>query len=276
MSIFEIIRKLTDQFTPYSSSPRLDAELLVGSVINQSRAQLFAYPDTVLTAAQEKQIELYTKCHIAGEPIAYLLGHQEFWSLELIVNSDVLIPRPETECLVEWVLDNMPDEKEMRIADLGTGSGAIAIALASERKNWMIDAVDNSEKALAVAKENAIRHAAHKVQFFKGEWCNALPHNAYQVIVSNPPYVANGDPHLQKLHYEPGGALSSGDDGLDAIAQIISQARNYLLPGGWLVLEHGFDQGERVIELMEKQQYSEVVDYPDLAGLPRMIVGKYE
>ena len=165
-------------------------------------------------------------------------------------------------------------DENIQLADLGTGSGAISVALAYERQNWVIDATDQSEKALAVARQNAVLHGVKNIQFYAGSWCQALPRKNYHAIVGNPPYIAENDTHLQSLKYEPLAALSAGKAGLDAIKNIIVQAKDYLLPGGWLVLEHGYDQKASIVALMKKENYREIKDYSDLAGLPRMIVAR--
>ena len=273
-TVHEAIESVAQRLKLHSASPRLDAELLVGWVIDRSRAELFAYPEVALTEQQEAQLGRYVQRRFDGEPMAYLLGQQEFWSLNLNVDSTVLIPRPETELLVEWALNHFPKNERIRLADLGTGSGAIAVALAHERLNWHIDATDQSEEALRIAQQNAALYAGKNIQFYAGSWCQALPCKDYHGIVSNPPYIAENDAHLQRLKYEPLGALSAGESGLDAIEVIIAQAKRYLLPGGWLVLEHGYDQKECVIALMEKENYREIKDHSDLAGLARMIVAR--
>lgn len=269
-----MIVAVTDELKCYSATPRLDAELLITAVIDQPRTQLFAHPERELTAAEEKKLTKCVKRRVAGEPVAYILGHKEFWSLDLQVTPDVLIPRPETEMLVEWTLDNLPAQERLRIADLGTGCGAIAIALAYERPAWTIDAIDNSKKALNVAKRNADWHRTSNVNFYCGEWCQALPAKKYRAILGNPPYIASADAHLQNLSYEPQAALNGGGDGLQAIEIIIKEAQHYLLPQGWLVLEHGYDQSEQIVALMKKNNYRDVKDHPDLAHRPRMAVGR--
>ena len=268
-----IVNRATQTLTSHSETPRLDAELLVCDVIEQPRVQLFSHPERELTSAEEKQLKKYIKRRMAGEPVAYLVGYKEFWSLRIMVTPDVLIPRPETELLVEWALENLP-EQPLRVADLGTGSGAIAIALAHERPNWVIDATDHSKKALKIAKRNAAWHRTTNIHFYHGQWCQALPDKNYHAILGNPPYIASDDDHLKQLKYEPAAALHGGEDGLEAIRIIIEEAKTYLSESGWLVLEHGYDQRKKIIETMEKNNYKNIEDYVDLAGLPRMVVGQ--
>lgn len=275
VSIKEMIDKIVQQLQLIGSEiAKLDAEILVGKVLKKSRTELFAYSEALLTKKQQKQIMEYGKHRLAGEPIAYIVGNKEFWSLNLTVTPDVLIPRPETEMLVEHILKLLPENEAIRIADLGTGSGAIALALAWERPHWQIDATDNSPKALKVAKTNIRRYKIKNINLYLGEWCKALPQRDYHVIVGNPPYIPDRDKHLQKLKYEPREALVGGLDGLSAIRVIIEEAQIYLRTGGWLLLEHGFDQSEKISILMQDVGYQAVKDYKDLAGLARMVVGK--
>lgn len=274
-SVKDVIEKITNQLTAFSETPRLDAELLVGTITHQTRTELFTHPEKILSQDQQTKLHQWVERRLAQEPIAYIVGKKEFWSLDLDVNSAVLIPRPETEMLVEWLLENLPAEKSLEIADLGTGSGAIALALAIERPHWHIDATDLSAAALKVAAQNAKKHEIENVKFYEGEWCDALPHKSYHVIVGNPPYIKENDSHLPRLtQYEPVSALVSGVDGLTAIQKIMMQAREYLVSGGWLLLEHGYDQQAAVIQLMKKQGYQNVEDYLDIAKMPRMIVGQ--
>ncbi len=273
-TVKEIIEKITPRFKSISESPRLDAELIVGLVAHKTREELFAHPQIELSSRELRQLSKLVKRREKGVPIAYLSGHKEFWDLDLEVGSDVLIPRPETEMLVEWTLMYCPKEDKCRIADLGTGSGAIALALARERPQWRIHAADNSRRALKVAKRNAKRHGIKNVKFYSGEWCEALPRNDYHAILGNPPYVPEVDSHWPQLRFEPREALAAGADGLDAIRVIIPQAYDFLRKDGWLVLEHGDHQSEKMRALMEEAGYQAIEDLPDLAGLPRMMVGR--
>jgi len=273
-TVKEAIECFTDKLSSTSDTPRLDTELLIATVTSQSRTQLFAHSERELTSAENKQLEKYIKRRQAGEPIAYLIGYKEFWSLGFQVTSDVLIPRPDTEILIEWALQNLPENETCRIADLGTGSGAIAITLAYERINWIIDAVDNSKRALKIAQKNAQRHHVKNVNFHNGEWCKPLPYKHYHAVLANPPYISSDDSHLQQLKYEPQSALNGGEDGLDAIRVIAKEAKQYLAESGWLVVEHGYDQSERIVALMKEHGYCGVKDHLDLGGRPRMVVGR--
>jgi release factor glutamine methyltransferase len=276
LSLIAALQAATSSLISHSDSPTLDAELLLASVLKISRAALIARSEQLLTAEQQKTFDVLIARRQQGEPIAYLLGHREFWSLDLIVTSDTLIPRPETELLVEKVLALLPADFPQKIADLGTGSGAIALAIAHERPHWSLYATDQSAAALAVAKQNAERLNISNVNFFCGDWFRALPHQQFNAIISNPPYIATNDPHLQKadLRFEPKSALVSGDDGLSDIRQLIAEAKNYLQKGGWLFLEHGFDQAVHVREQLQAAGYQDVQTDFDLAGHPRVTLGR--
>ena len=216
---------------------------------------------------------MYEK-RLAGEPIAYILGKKEFWSLEFTIDEKVLIPRPETELLVEIILQI--DSSCINIADLGTGSGAIAIALAKERPNWQITATDISEEALEVARSNAQKLEIQNIEFYCGDWGEALPDKKYDVIVSNPPYIDKNDPHLKQgdVKFEPKIALESGD-GLSSIRKIIAQAKSRLKTNGLLVLEHGHDQSKAIQHLLQKYNYKDIVPHKDLANIYRAIMAKH-
>jgi len=250
---------------------RLDAELLLAHVLDVPRPAIIARDDRVLTPEELGDFERLLARRVAGEPLAYLTGEKEFWSLALKVTPDVLVPRPETELLVEWALELLPARESVRVLDLGTGSGAIALALARERPAARVVATDVSGAALAVARSNADRHGITNVTFMEGSWFAASP--AADLIVSNPPYVAERDPHLDDLRFEPRLALTSGD-GLDAIRAIVQGAAHHLNPRGWLVLEHGAAQGAAVRELLARAGFAAVETRRDLAGLERVTGGR--
>jgi len=275
MNISQALNIAKDQLT-YSKTPALDAEVLLAFLLHVSRSYLFAWPEKLLSSAEEaRYVELIREAS-QGKPIAYITGHQEFWSLDLLVTSDVLIPRPETELLVEKTLSLYPSNAEIKVADLGTGSGAIALALANERKNWKIVATDQSGAALAVAKKNASRLAIHTICWSQGNWCEALPSEQFDIIVSNPPYIDIQDPCLKcnGLPYEPQLALVSSNKGLSDIETIIVQSKNYLKICGYILLEHGYNQARLVRELLSKFGYRDIVSYRDLAKLERVTIAK--
>jgi release factor glutamine methyltransferase len=251
---------------------QLDAEILLAHVLNVSRSYLYAWPEKMLSAAQEKIFFELIDRRINGEPVAYLIGHQEFWSLDFLVTQDVLIPRPETELLVEMILE-IPAE-QLAVADLGAGSGAIALSIAHERPNWEVHATDASHAALQIAKKNAERLKIKNITFHDGDWLQALPSLLFDVIVSNPPYIAANDAHLLQLTYEPQSALISGPDGLEDIRKIIRDAGRYLKSDGYLMLEHGYDQADEIRKLFETAGYKNVFSIRDLSGNERVTYGK--
>ncbi len=258
-----------------SATARLDTEVLLGHVLSSSRAMLYANSSTGVPADKLDEFLQLLRRRQQGEPIAYLTGQREFWSLPLKVTPDVLIPRPETELLVEAALSRIPADATWRIADLGTGSGAIAIAIAKMRKQCEVHATEISSAALAVARENASSIVPGRIKFHEGSWLSPLK-GPFQFIVSNPPYVETGDPHLQQgdLRFEPVLALSPGHDGLAAIRHIAEASISLLCKPGWLVLEHGFEQGKDVRDIMQGLAYIDVETGVDLAGEERMTLGR--
>lgn len=262
-----------------SQLPRLEARLLLEQVTGYSRVQQTTYPERVIPRLQAETFLTLCQRRQQGEPIAYLLGWREFYGREFAVSPATLIPRPETELLVEWALTRPVTHQPMRYLDLGTGSGVIATSLALEHAAAHVTATDFSSAALAVAEENAKRLGA-QVTFYQGSWWQALaacPAPQWDVIVSNPPYIAAQDQHLQQgdLRFEPQHALTDGQDGLSALTTIIEAAPLYLVSGGWLGLEHGFDQGEAVRKALQQRGFCEVVTERDLAGVERITVGRY-
>ncbi len=254
---------------------RLDAELLLAHALGVSRARLYAWPEEEPDTVQRATFERLVEAREQGEPIAYLTGRREFWSLELRVTPHVLIPRHETELLVELALERIPRDRAFRIADLGTGSGAIALALARERPLARVTATDASATALDVARGNAERLGVGNVGFAAGDWYAALGDARFDLIVSNPPYVAADDAHLAQgdLRFEPASALASGADGLDAIRHIVAGAPAHLVDGGALLLEHGFDQSVRVRALLDAAGFVDVRSVRDAAGHERVTLG---
>lgn len=257
--------------------PLFEAELLLAFVLQKPRSYLHAWPDQEVPTELCERFYLLTNRRQQGEPIAYLTGTQEFWSLPLAVTPATLIPRPDTEILVEQVLAHFSKERLVKLADLGTGSGAIALALASERPLWTIDATDISESALQIASLNAQTLGLNQIRFHAGRWCDALPSRDYDAIVSNPPYIAEvewGD-FAAGLLFEPKSALLSGADGLDDIREICTQASSYLKPGGYLFIEHGFKQGDAVRKIFATSGYTLVHSVRDLSSNERVTIGTY-
>jgi release factor glutamine methyltransferase len=257
-----------------SISARLDAELLLEYVTGLSRTDFRAAPERELPAAAGWSFQQLIRRRLQGEPVAYIRGHQEFWSLLLEVTPAVLIPRPDTELVVERTLALLRPEAT-EVADLGTGSGAIALAVASERPSLQITAVDVSGEALEIAKRNAARLQLRNVQFERGSWFAPLAGRRFDVIAANPPYVARGDADLSAdvSRFEPEVALIAGAGGLEAIEQIVAQAGRHLRPGGWLVLEHGWTQGVAVRERLVRSGFAHVRSHADLAGHERVTEG---
>jgi len=258
----------TRQIDYRSDSPRLDAEVLLGHVIERSRAQLLARPEMAPDPAAMQRFRHLVARRVQGEPLAYLTGEREFWSRRFRVTTATLIPRPETELLIELALEHLPPNTPRRIADLGTGSGAIALTLALERPTCQVVATDVSAAALEIARENATRLGATEVEFRLGDWCAALDGERFDLIVSNPPYVAAGDPHLQQgdLPHEPRLALTPGGNGLEAIVRIVAAAPAHLVRDGWLLLEHGYDQADAVADLLRRRGYDRIEHRADIGG----------
>ncbi len=272
----DALRQGSARLTPVSPCARLDAEVLLANVCGLSRSQLAVNGRRALTPDQALRYQRLLNRRADGEPVAYLVGRREFWSLDLEITSDTLIPRPDTERLVERALVRIPAGVRQRIADLGTGSGAIALALATERPLGVMVATDISAAALRVAQRNAARLGIGNVEFARGDWLAALTTGDFDVVVANPPYVADGDSHLRHgdVRFEPPLALRGGRSGLDAIEAIIERSRAHLRCGGWLILEHGFDQAMPVRAAMRRARYRAVQSYRDLAGHERVTEGR--
>jgi release factor glutamine methyltransferase len=276
-TLSELLADAARRLAAISETPRLDAEVLLAAALERPRSYLHAWPEQTPEPEQSARFTAWLERRRTGEPIAYLLGRREFWSLELEVTPDTLIPRPETELLVELALARLPADRAITVADLGTGSGAIALALAVERPLARIVATDRSPAALTIARRNARRLDIGHVEFREGEWCVPLGNERFDLIAANPPYVAAADPRWRQgeLRFEPPAALVSGADGLDALRAIIGQVPDYLKPGGWLLLEHGYDQGETVPALLGERGFGAVSDHRDAAGLSRTSSGRW-
>lgn len=261
---------------PGSDTPRLDAELLLAHVLGKPRSYLLTWPERELSVEQLARFEALLVRRRQGEPVAYLLGEQGFWSLALQVSPDTLIPRPDTERLVEVALEVGPS-RAARVLDMGTGTGAIALALAAERSQWHLTGVDRMPGAVALAEANRVRLGLGNAEFLVSDWFSALPDQRFDLIVSNPPYIAADDPHLQQgdVRFEPVSALVSGADGLDDIRRIISAAPDHLVTGGWMLLEHGWQQADALCHLLEQHGFAEVQNWRDLGGQQRVSGGRW-
>ncbi|HEY7739719.1 MAG TPA: peptide chain release factor N(5)-glutamine methyltransferase [Steroidobacteraceae bacterium] len=265
---------LARRLAAVSASPALDAALLLAQVTGTSRAALAADPERRLTAGESAALEALAGRRLRGEPVAYLTGHREFWSLDLCVTPDVLVPRPETERVVELALAALTGIARPAVLDIGTGSGAIALAIARERPDAAVTAVDRSAEAVAVAAGNAGRLGIANVRFLRGTWFGPVGGERFDLVASNPPYLAADDPALAALAHEPRPALVAGPTGLEALAQVCAGSPAVLVPGGTLVVEHGAAQGAAVRGLMSAAGFAGVATHGDLAGLPRATQGR--
>lgn len=258
-----------------SDSAKRDAEILLGFVTGRARTYLLAFGETPLTAEQTEQLTVLLARRERGEPVAYLVGEREFWSLPLSVSPATLIPRPDTECLVELALERLP-AAPCAILDLGTGTGAIALALASERPDCQLTGIDLQPEAVALAQHNAQKLAINNARFLQGSWFTPVAGQKFALIASNPPYIDQADPHLGQgdVRFEPGTALVAADQGLADLATIVQQAADYLEPQGWLLLEHGWQQGESVRTLLNTEGFIAVATHRDYGGNDRVTLGQ--
>jgi release factor glutamine methyltransferase len=271
-SLAEALREARRQLMQAGqAAARMEAELLLCAAALIPRTTLYAWPERRLDAAQTNRLRALLQRRLGGEPMAYILGHRAFHAVDLVTAPGALIPRPETELLVDWALQALPADAPLRCADLGTGTGAIAIALAAARPAWTLLAVEREPAALAVARQNLARSAHANVALLRGDWLSAFAPASLEAVISNPPYVCAGDPHLRRgdLRFEPAQALAGGRDGLDPIRRIVAQAMTALRPGGLLLLEHGWQQGAAVRALLQRRRWCAIVTHRDLAGLER-------
>lgn len=260
---------------PDSPTPRLDSELLLAAAIGKTRSYLHTWPERIVASEAAQTFAGYLQRRRAGEPVAYILGQQGFWNLDLEVAPHTLIPRPETELLVETAMALQPATKA-RVLDLGTGTGAIALALASERREWQVTAVDRVAEAVALAERNRERLQLDNVRVLQSHWFSALDGQRFELVISNPPYIAAEDPHLVAgdVRFEPSSALVAGADGLDDLRQIVAEAPVHLVEGGWLLLEHGYDQAAAVRELLARHGFEQIESRLDLNAHERITLGR--
>jgi len=260
-----------------SDSPKLDAEVLLLHILEKPKSYLFTWPEVELTDVQKNTFNQLIAQRKAGHPVAHLVGIREFWSLELEVNNSTLIPRPDTETLVEQVLSlNLPDE--INLLDLGTGTGAIALSLATEHPKWQVTAVDYSEQAVKLAECNRRKFNLDNVVVIQSDWFNAVPKQQFELIVSNPPYIDEQDEHLEKgdVRFEPKSALVSPEKGMADIKLIINQSRQFLAPNGYLFIEHGYQQGPLLREFFAQMSYSNILTVKDMAGCERVTMAQWQ
>jgi len=267
---------LSSKLALEASTARIEVQCMLQKVLSVQRASLMAYPERELNGAELRLYKEFLHRRLVGEPIAYILGEREFFGLPLKVTSATLIPRPDTELLVELAVARIPPNEHCAVLDLGTGTGAVALAIAYTCRDAEVQACDKSPSALVIAQGNAHALGISNVNFVQSDWFAALGDRRYAMIVSNPPYIAVGDPHLEcgDVRFEPVSALVSGADGLDDIRQIISASSEYLLPGGWLLLEHGYTQAQQVRELLQLNEFIEIFSSRDLSGIERVSGGR--
>ena len=273
LTIKELLHQTTSSLKEAGTGSELDAQILISAAMGQPREFLYAWPDTLVSDQAQRELEANLERRLRGEPLAYITGWRDFWTFELAVTPDVLVPRPETEQLVSLSLEHVDEVEPSIVVDVGTGSGAIALAIGSERRSAHVIGIDKSEACIEVARANAVRLDIDNVELREGYLLEALDIQA-NVIVSNPPYVANDDPALLSdgVRFEPPLALYGGDDGLDIIRELVTTAPQHLTPQGWLLLEHGMEQGEAVRDIMN-EAFSGVRTVQDLSGLDRVTMG---
>ena len=278
-SIGELLNSLAQQFSAVSDSARVDAEVLLSFVAQKNRTWLYTWPERELTASQTRQLQALIKRRLQGEPVAYLTGEREFWSLTLQVSPDTLIPRPDTELLVEIALELFSERshENLNIIDLGTGTGAIALAIACEQPNWRIVGLDRIPAAVELAQRNKTQLQIPNATFLESDWFSALDKQRFDLIVSNPPYIEQQDPHLEQgdVRFEPRSALVAKDDGLLDIKNIIAQAPDFLVNQGWMLFEHGYQQADAVRNLLSERGFIAVQTRCDLAGQERATLGQW-
>lgn len=275
MTLSQTLAWLRQQLPPEEATR--EAELMLCRATDLTRTQLRTYPEKAVSDLQQTQLSAWIKRRLEGEPLAYILGDTEFYGLRLSVTTDTLIPRQDTELLVDAALELIPERAPWTVCDMGTGTGAIAIAIAHHRPITQVTALDTSQAALAVAQDNACALRLPSIRFMHSDWFSALVHRRFDLIVSNPPYIAQNDPHLQQtsLPHEPISALTSGVDGLDDIRLLVQQSPKHLNPDGWLLLEHGYDQGAAVRQLMQSAGFSAIATHRDYGNNDRITLGQW-
>lgn len=275
-TVQSILSNAQEALAECSDSPRLDSEVLLGHVLGTNRAKIYANPDLPISKEQALEYQELVNGRVTGKPVSHLTGSREFWSMNLQVTPAVLVPRPETELLVEMALELLPAEEACTVLDLGTGTGAVAIAIGLERPEATVIATDRSTAALDVARKNLARHCPERVTLKEGNWYAAVKNQRFNIVVSNPPYVSTEETEQTdpELRFEPRHALYSGTDGLDDIRLLVDGAADHLEPGGWLLLEHGYDQAEAVTELLKHAGFIDIETRNDLSGHERVTGGR--
>jgi len=275
-TIKQALASAVKQLDNISDSAHADAEILLGFILECDRSFFHTWPELTLEDAQALKFEELLQRRLNGEPIAHITGKRSFWDFDLKVTADTLIPRPETELLVELALEKIPSEQTSKILDLGTGTGAIALALAHERPSCKVIAIEQSQAAFEVAQHNQALLNLNNLQILSGNWFSTVNNQLFDLIVSNPPYIASNDPHLKQgdVRFEPETALISGEDGLNDIRHIVNQSQGYLTEKGWLMLEHGYDQASPVRQFMEQRNYKNVQQFKDIGYQFRVTIGQ--
>jgi len=276
MNIQQALQQASKDLSGTSPSAMLDAQVLLTHVLQCNTAHLAAWPEKALSDDQHADYLQLVKQRRQGTPVAHLTGSREFWSLDFSVDNSTLIPRPETETLVEYLLENFASRENLKLLDMGTGTGAIAISIAKEKPDWEIVASDISEQALKLARQNSSHHDTDNVSLIQSDWFENISQKNFDIIISNPPYIASDDPHLTlgDVRFEPESALSSGATGMDDIEHICSHAKEYLLKNGWLIVEHGYNQKQQVADCFSRNGFTEITQQQDLSGHARMTTGK--
>ena len=274
-SVTQLIKNSEKQLNTVSDSARLDIELLLCSVLEKDRTFIHAWPEHLLTQEQLNTFQQQLEQRLQGKPIAHILGERGFWSLNLKVTEDTLIPRPDTERLVELALECIPEKSKWTILDLGTGTGAIALSLAKEHPSCFITATDQSPATIEVAKQNAENNNISNIEFIQSDWFSNLENQLFDIIVSNPPYIKENDPHLKQgdVRFEPMSALTSGTDGLNDIRKIIKDSHGHLTENGVLLIEHGYDQADAVCDLLKAENFTKVSNFKDYNDNQRVSIG---
>lgn len=276
MNIQQALEQADQDLSDASPSATLDAQVLLTHVLQCNTAHLLAWPEKELDKEQASNFLSLVKQRQSGKPIAHLTGFREFWSLEFFVNNSTLIPRPETETLIEFVLNKFTENKSYKLIDMGTGTGAIAVSIAKEKPDWVITASDISIDALNLAKKNSEHHHTDNITFTQGNWFENINTDDFDFIISNPPYIAENDPHLKQgdVRFEPQSALTSGEAGMDDINHLCQHAKDHLTSDGWLIIEHGYNQNQLVFDCFTKNGFTLIEQSQDLSGHTRMTAGK--
>lgn len=276
MTIQQALQQARQTLAESSPTAGLDAQVLLTQILQCNTAHLLAWPEKKLNKEQIANYQQLIQQRQQGVPIAHLTGSREFWSLEFSVNDSTLIPRPETETLIEFILDKFSNKKNLKLLDMGTGTGAIAITIATEKPGWKIFASELIADALKLARDNSNSHQTKNISFIQSDWFNNIKDKDFDIIVSNPPYIANDDPHLLAgdVRFEPQSALSAGLTGMDDIEHLCLHARNYLAQNGWLIVEHGYNQKQLVSDCFVKNGFTQIEQKQDLSGHTRMTAGK--